>query len=204
MAGQPIAANKGPACIAAVALDSPHELKGPWFRQSTTNMSSITVLPGQQQFATGGFRSPCCAVLCCASFHNEHPRTVQGCACTEVMFTFPCDFMPAGMCLVHVQWCAIEPVQQLKLRKVHASSCMPACCVHIALCKVNKQAQADTSRLDTQHLPAWQCWLQFMSDVGMRAVFICAKCMLVSWVSMKVNIAGNAVRCCPTLRCCPA
>ncbi|KAL3149323.1 hypothetical protein ABBQ32_002131 [Trebouxia sp. C0010 RCD-2024] len=53
IAGQPLAANKGPACIAAIGLVSPHELKGPWIRPTTTSMSSIVVLPGQQQFAVG-------------------------------------------------------------------------------------------------------------------------------------------------------
>lgn len=51
--GQPIA-NQGSACIAAIGLDHPHDLKGPWLRQSTLSMSSVIVLPGQQQFATGG------------------------------------------------------------------------------------------------------------------------------------------------------
>lgn len=55
IAGQPIAANKGSACIAAIGLDSPHDLKGPWLRQSSISMSSVVVLPGQQQFATGGY-----------------------------------------------------------------------------------------------------------------------------------------------------
>ena len=55
IAGQPIAANKGSACIAAIGLDSPHDLKGPWLRHSSISVSSVIALPGQQQFATGGF-----------------------------------------------------------------------------------------------------------------------------------------------------
>lgn len=54
IAGQPIGGQKVPACIAAISLDQPHQLKGPWLRQRTTVMTSIIVLPTEMQFAVGG------------------------------------------------------------------------------------------------------------------------------------------------------
>lgn len=69
IAGQPMTGNKGSACIAAIGLDSPYDLKGPWIRQSTTGISSVVVLPGHQQFATGGSSCylTCDAISCDAS-----------------------------------------------------------------------------------------------------------------------------------------
>ena len=50
--GQPL--TKGsPACIAAIGLDEPHPLKGPWSRPRTTTASCIAILPGGRQFAVG-------------------------------------------------------------------------------------------------------------------------------------------------------
>ena len=59
IAGQPIPGQKGPACIAAIGLDQPHQLKGPWVRQRTTTMTSITVLPEQAHFAIGDYARLC-------------------------------------------------------------------------------------------------------------------------------------------------
>jgi len=52
--GQPL--TKGsPACIAAIGLDEPHPLKGPWSRPRTTTASCIAMLPGGRQFAVGRY-----------------------------------------------------------------------------------------------------------------------------------------------------
>lgn len=54
--GQPL--TKGsPACIAAIGLDEPHPLKGPWSRPRTTTASCIAILPGGRQFAVGETQS---------------------------------------------------------------------------------------------------------------------------------------------------
>ncbi|DBA70459.1 TPA: hypothetical protein ACH3X2_011865 [Trebouxia sp. C0005] len=54
--GQPLAKGS-PACIAAIGLDEPHPLKGPWSRPRTTTASCIAILPGGRQFAVGETQS---------------------------------------------------------------------------------------------------------------------------------------------------
>lgn len=55
LVGQPNGNKAGTvACIAAIGLDAPYQMKGPWPRPRTTMISCVIALPGHQQFATGG------------------------------------------------------------------------------------------------------------------------------------------------------
>lgn len=86
--GQPL--TKGsPACIAAIGLDEPHPLKGPWSRPRTTTASCIAVLPGGRQFAVGRYlfcSKPACT---CTRLHHLsskwHHETVTAVAVGEFL-----------------------------------------------------------------------------------------------------------------------
>lgn len=81
--GQP--QSKGsPACIAAIGLDEPHALKGPWIRPRTVTASCVAVLPGQHQFAVGG----------CVKISSMH-----ACVCCPPVIAS--EVFTAACCLLH-------------------------------------------------------------------------------------------------------
>ncbi len=106
--GQPT--GKGtPACIAAIGLDAPHQLKGPWVRPRTTTVSCLAVLSGQQQFAVGelAFALLLCHVyLLCLASSSLHqvillrasPRcpVLLGCPVSVAVWKIKCSI---GTCL---------------------------------------------------------------------------------------------------------